>query len=837
MTTNKPFPNTQETSCLTLPLALFLFLFAVYLLTYTPRINSSDGQAMFATAESMLRRGTLDIEQLRWMDLQQGTFGLDGLLYSRKGIGVPVGLLPLTWLGLVVPWWGAVGASLLFNAVVTALTAVVILVYLQELGFSQRIGLMVALAFGLTTLAWPYAKSLFSDPFSGLLLLGTAYTLLKFSRRAGGQGSGGAEEQGSRGEKNFTPAPLLSCPPALLLYPFIAGLLLGWNVATRYAEAIFVPVFGVLFFYYLFHTSPFGPPSDRRASRFTVHCSLFAIHYSPPLLAFSLPLLLIGLALITFNLSRYGDPFNTGYLPNETFSGLLWQGLLGQLVSPGRGLFLYCPIFLLSLVGFLTFFRRHRLEALAALSVILIHLFLYGKWFMWHGGYAWGPRFLVPTLPFWAILLAPIAERTFLGGRQPTLQPTGVSNGSAACPATNGSVEWAGGLLRLAFLTLAALGLIPQFLSLVIDFAPFQNSLLDAGLPLFAPQTFFEPQYSPFVSAWKFISANSLDLAWAWQGHINGWLLAVLVVNIGLTGFNLWLSVPVNKETRRGSNGSGGFSSYFSRTVSIICLLATLFTVTFLLIHVHSLPSGPLTEVVAALNEGARPADTVITNDPEAAQPFAELYKGRTPVLGLNSGGPPLPGEVTRRVNQTIAQHRQVWWLPGGLPPEQSAVEHLLLAQGFRARNDNFQGQRLALFAYPNNLVTHLVQEDIIFGDQITLTEAACMPLVSAGEALPIELHWQTGVKLAEDYHVFIHLVSHEGQTVAQADGQPVLWTRPTTTWAVGETIVDRHGLWIPPQTRPGDYQLQVGLYHPPDGRRLLLASGEEFIKLSITVQ
>jgi hypothetical protein len=36
---------------------------------------------MFATAESLVRRGALDIEQLRWMDLQQGTFGLDGLLY------------------------------------------------------------------------------------------------------------------------------------------------------------------------------------------------------------------------------------------------------------------------------------------------------------------------------------------------------------------------------------------------------------------------------------------------------------------------------------------------------------------------------------------------------------------------------------------------------------------------------------------------------------------------------------------------------------------------------------------------------------------------------------
>ena len=114
-------------------LALFLFLLAIYLLTYTPPINSSDGLAMFSTAESIARRGALDIEQIRWMDLQQGTYGLDGLLYSRKGIGVPVGLLPLTWLGLVVPRWGPISASLLFNAIVTALTAVLLRAYLPAI--------------------------------------------------------------------------------------------------------------------------------------------------------------------------------------------------------------------------------------------------------------------------------------------------------------------------------------------------------------------------------------------------------------------------------------------------------------------------------------------------------------------------------------------------------------------------------------------------------------------------------------------------------------------------------------------------------------------------------
>jgi hypothetical protein len=660
--------------------------------------------------------------------------------------------------------------------------------------------LIVALTFGLTTLAWPYAKSLFSDPLSGLLLLTAAYTLLKSSRGAG--------EQGSKGDKNLSPAPPLLRPPARV-YPFLAGLCLGWNVATRYAEALFLPVFGILLLYYLLY-----------ALR-TTHYALRTTHYLLfPALAFAVPIIIIGLALIIFNVTRYGDPFNTGYLPNETFSGVLWQGLIGQLFSPGRGLFLDCPIFLLSLVGFLPFFRRHRPEAITALTVILLHLLLYGKWFMWHGGDAWGPRFLVPTLPFWAILLAPVAEQAFnrIVIFQASILPTST--------------------LRLLFLTLTTLGLIPQLLSVAIDFGPFQNSLLDTGLPLFDPQTFFDPQHSPFLGAWKFITLDSLDLAWAWQGQVNGWLLLVLVLNIILAAYNLRISGSANQQLADDdSSHRTAASSRHHVIVLFLTLLSTLSAVAFLLFHTHALPAQPLTQAVTVLNEGVRPIDAVITNDPEAAQSFAELYKGRAPVLGLQTGGFPLPDPATRRVNETIAAHRQIWWLPNGLPPEQSAVEQMLMAAGFRARNDNFDGQRLVLFAYPPHPGSHTVAPQAKFNKRITLLEAAYPSETSAGTALPIELHWQTQAALNEEYHVFIHLVDGNGRLIAQADGQPALWTRPTTGWVAGATIVDRHGLWIPPQTTPGNYEVQVGLYRPADGQRLPLTTGEEWVTLGVKVE
>ena len=736
---------------LALAIALFLFLFSVYLLTYTPRINSSDGLAMFATAESLVRRAALDIEQIRWMDLQQGTYGLDGLLYSRKGIGVPVGLLPLTWLGLIIPWFGPVSTSLLFNAIVTALTAVLILAYLQELGYTQRTGLIVALTFGLSTLAWPYAKSLFSDPFSGLLLLAAAYTLLKFKSTR------------------------------QMRYPFLAGLFLGWNVATRYAEALFLVVFGLLLLFTLY------------ALRFSIKKSLFAI------LAFAAPILAIGIALITFNISRYGDPLSTGYLPNETFSAIWLDGILGQLFSPGRGLLLYCPILILSIWGFFPFFRRFKAEAVLALSIILIHLLLYGKWFMWHGGYAWGPRFMVPTLPFWAIFLAPLAKKAFRG------------------EATTGNL-----ILRVAYLALFVLGLIPQFLGVIIDFAPFQNSLLETGLPLFARETFFSLQYSAFVGAWGFIAPNTLDLAWAWQGQGNWTLVIVLIANSVICGVFLWQAA--SEKTKNGD------WRWFP-----VALLTTLTAMVMLLGYTHRLPSPELQAAVNTLNSAIGPSDIVITNDPKMAMPFAELYKGRTPVLGLNNGGFPLPDTVSVRLNGTIAEHRQIWWLPNWLPPEESAIEQILRADTIKVKEETFGDQRLLLFVNPP-AQTNAQPVAANFGELVNLSEVIYPHESKANTALPIELRWQAVEPVAEDYHVFIHLLDREGQIVAQTDGQPAQWTRPTSSWAVGETVVDRHGLWIPANAAPGSYQLAIGMYQPATGERLPLLDQSDTVRFPVTI-
>ncbi len=83
------------------------------------------------------------------------------------------------------------------------------------------------------------------------------------------------------------------------------------------------------------------------------------------------------------------------------------------------------------------------------------------------------------------------------------------------------------------------------------------------------------------------------------------------------------------------------------------------------------------------------------------------------------------------------------------------------------------------------------------------------------GRKLTVTLYWRALAAMPVDYTVFVHLISPDGQLVAQHDDGP--WWElpiPTSTWRPGEELLDRHLLNLPPDLPPGSYQLQAGVYH-----------------------
>jgi hypothetical protein len=86
---------------------------------------------------------------------------------------------------------------------------------------------------------------------------------------------------------------------------------------------------------------------------------------------------------------------------------------------------------------------------------------------------------------------------------------------------------------------------------------------------------------------------------------------------------------------------------------------------------------------------------------------------------------------------------------------------------------------------------------------------------------------WQANAQFPANYRVFIHLVDESGQIIAQTDGEPANWSRPTSGWATSEYILDEHLLALPDNLPNIPLSLRIGLYDPATGQRLLTPTGD----------
>ena len=92
--------------------------------------------------------------------------------------------------------------------------------------------------------------------------------------------------------------------------------------------------------------------------------------------------------------------------------GLQPDAFLGLTVSPEHGLFWFLPVLLLAFPAALVA-RHGKATSLRGIALANVAGFAAMKLLFsgWHGGASLGPRYLIPSLPFWVLLLAPLAGR------------------------------------------------------------------------------------------------------------------------------------------------------------------------------------------------------------------------------------------------------------------------------------------------------------------------------------------------------------------------------------------------------------------------------------------
>ncbi|MGQ9500450.1 MAG: hypothetical protein ACUVSF_02685 [Anaerolineae bacterium] len=754
-----------------LAISLSLCLFSLYLLSYRGGFHSVDEVSMFAVTESLVKFGAPHTDQIAWTQWTttqreaQGFFGIDGHVYSKKAPLFSLVMAPLYGLALLTPGIGMLQTASLTNALVTAGTAGLVYMSVRALAFNRFVALATAGIFGTATIAWVYSKYLFSEPLSGLLLLGVTFVVLRVR---------GSEERWSAG---------------------LAGFLAGLAVATRVNNLFVVPVWAL----YLVGVGVRCDPSVGQCFR---RGAVRLLYRLLPLLCFLGGVLPPLLLLLLYNALRSGNPLQTGY-DLTIFSPEILTGLYKLLLSPLRGLFVYSPVLLLSLPGMIWLWRRHRGAVLLVAGVSGITLLLFATWSSGEG-LSWGSRFLVPLVPLLSICLAPLVERTYRHN-----------------------------LVATALLgVLGCVSLVIQVLGVAINPWVYLSELqAKFGGEFFLEHTaaLTDFRYAQPLGQLRMWSLENSDVAW-WQL----WGLDLPALGLSFLLLVITSAHMMNAWLGRWLRGSWTIAGVATLVISV-ALLGRYYVTDQQFGKTQTPP------YLMALERGAmqaRPHESIVTVAPYHYHLPMNRFKALVPLIGFARQTAPLTETAMPLLEHAVAG-RNVWLVTVGCPPAaaDNPVEWWLAHNVFKASDEWIEDARLIRYATSTPPLTIMVRATI--GDMFRLETVRVPVSVTAGDAMPIEMHWRAIASSDADYNIFAQLLAKDGLPIAQHDGPPVGGYAPTHTWRVGEEIRDRRALILPPTVAAGSYRLIVGMVNPANGQRLRLAdSNEDVIVLAnITVE
>ena len=790
-------------------LILVALLTTVYVLSNSGRFHIVDEVSMYAVTESLALRGEVDTNAIAWTQWVNspgevlGAFGPDGQVFSKKGPALSF---------LAVPWYllmhaasflnirvGQLQATLLLNAMVTAWTAVLLWLTAVRLGYRDRTAMLLGLLFGVATIAWPYAKQFFGEPLSALSLLACFYGLL-------------AWRQTGRAR-----------------WLAVAGIGAAAAIATVNAHAVLVAVLLAWWMVdWVVRGRPFGSRNGLRG-----------------LVAFAVPVAIVGVLLVAYNLVRFGSPFDTGYHfeSGEGFTTPIWQGLWGLLFSPYRSTFLHTPLFIASMVAFVPFWRRHRSEAAAIAAISVTLILMYSAWWMWWGGYAWGPRFLVPLTPFWVLLLAPVVEKLETGGwrlRRPDTDPAGQGS-------TLGGV-----VLFWATAVLAVFSTIVQAGAVFMNFVNYETLLrtlypTDWNNPLaFGPpaQSLGALLDSPVFGQFRLMAQNlvaNTDVAWLWADGKVLWLVVLTGAAAVLTLACLLLLWWVMWE----DDGTGWRMS--GPTLALVIALPFV-TIGAWVGEVSRDPLyGTVGEgyraIVDDMCKAANSTDGFVNVVPTGYQIPMNWMAGdclfALPTFGYATDSGEHP-EATTVMERLMGQHDRLFFATYGVQPADpdNTLERWLAANAFKSDDKWYGDYRLLQYATPLRLSG--VQEKSINqallgkqAEQVTILSARAPSVAPAGEPIPIELKFRLEAPTNQNLRWFVQLLSGQNIPLAQLDTGPDDNYTSFSTLPARETLTENAGLLVPGNTPEGEYRLIAGLYNPDaGGARLVTIGGPDFVEL-----
>ncbi|MBI5305894.1 MAG: glycosyltransferase family 39 protein [Chloroflexi bacterium] len=607
----------------TLAAWLGLLLFGIYLLSFSGQLYSQDSMSMFSVTESFVKRGEFNTDQLWTLFKARDEIARDGESYAKYGYGMSLFAAPLYALALWLDL-GLAQTTLLTSSIVIAMSGAHVFLSARRLKFTRGVSLIAALLYGLATPAWVYAKQFWSEPYSLFTLFAAFYFLQCF-----------------RDERRARDG-------------FIAGAMLGVAVATRVTNAALIPVFA-WYAFWDFYPHPNPLPTRERGRGIVAF-------------AFALGIMLFSIA--GYDWMRYGSPLATGYRADETFNTPFLLGAYGLLFSPGRGLFVYVPFLAALAFSCAVFFRRARRETNLFFAIFVFYVLIFSTWYYWWGGTNWGPRFLVPTIPFLVLMIAPAIE---LAQKQ----------------------KW----FAIIFSVLCLLSFCFQLFGISIPSLAYRQRMLRV-LPNADWDTIFIPQFSPLVGYWNMLRPSTLDFAWV--RVVDGiaqtdWLIVALTVAF-IAFCALSLRAILAKQSPNWLRIASSRKALLAMTIAIAALAL------FSMYRYRDDPRLSAGEGYRALMQTLareeHPRDVMILNDDARAPAFLNANRARLRWYGL-SRDPKQFDDATRALLTRLShQYARVWFAYDDITADLPDPTRDWLDANLRGVNERDLGEGVHLVLY-----------------------------------------------------------------------------------------------------------------------------------------
>jgi len=406
---------------------------------------------------------------------------------------------------------GHVQTIFLLNIWVIASTAVILFLITRYLGYSKFTAFLVGVLFGLGTNVWPFTKTYFRDPLAMMFLIIAWASALIIGN-----------EHSSTKPKYYI---------VIAWFGLFAGTIAG--LLTKNTVTIAIPV---IFVYLLVKKIP--------ALRTEAIWNYIKGNWKKILLlsGFAAISLIVWFKYLPSNgvFSRFAFDYYK-YLATFFFTTphpKFLEAILGPLVSPGKSLFIYSPILVLSIWG------SSRKWDIAWPAWFYLMLLIIGQALFyddeWSGHINWGLRFILPAIPPLLIAAIPVIDawlKTRIG--------------------------------RIALLALGGLSALIQVIGTFPPMRQFYVEISNIDPAIIKSAAIWRFNYSPLAWHIKWlISGGALDLASARLG-----LYAIPIV-IGLFFIVFLVIISLTRPLKK-------WLPYFSFIMTLGLVIVMLFTYKF----------------------------------------------------------------------------------------------------------------------------------------------------------------------------------------------------------------------------------------------------------------